>query len=70
MTNSTHTHTQAEQEVENLQRKLKLLESDLDTAEDKAADNSEKLKEFEAQNEELTRENKQLHHKIDVLEGM
>lgn len=51
-------------------RKLKLLENDLDTSEDKAADANSKVKESEAQNEELTRENKQLYHRISVLEGM
>ena len=53
-----------------LHRKLKLLESDLDTAEDKAADQTEKVKELETQNEELLRENKQLQRKVEVLEGM
>ena len=66
----THTHTQLEQEVDALNRKLKLLEADLDTAEDKAADQTDKVKELEAQNEELLRENKQLQRRVDVLEGM
>lgn len=66
---NTH-NVQFEQEVEALARKLKLLESDLDTAEDKAADQTDKLKELEAQNEELLRENKQLQRRVDVLEGM
>ena len=60
---------QAEQEVQSLQRKLKLLENDLEMAEEKAADSTDKLKESETQAEELTRENKQLNHRIDVLEG-
>ena len=42
----------------------------MDTAEDKAADQTDKVKELEAQNEELLRENKQLQRKVDVLEGM
>ena len=45
------------------------MESDLDTAEDKAADQTEKVKDLETQNEELIRENKQLQRKVDVLEG-
>lgn len=68
-----HTHTlrvQLEQEVDALNRKLKLLETDLDTAEDKAADQTDKVKELETQNEELLRENKQLQRRVDVLEGM
>ena len=57
-------------EVQNLMRKLKLMENDLDTSEDKCADQGEKLKDYEIQMEELTRENKQLNHRINVLEGM
>ena len=63
-------HAQFEQEVDALNRKLKLLEADLDTAEDKAADQTDKVKDLETQNEELLRENKQLQRKVDVLEGM
>ena len=63
-------HTQLEQEVESLNRKLKLLEADLDMAEDKAADQGEKVKHLEDENEGLTRENKQLQHKVQTLEGM
>ena len=66
----TLTHTQLEQEVDALNRKLKLLEADLDTAEDKAADQTDKVKELETQNEELLRENKQLQRKVELLEGM
>lgn len=61
---------QADLEIQNLQRKLKLMEGDLDSAEDKCADASTKLKDMEAQVEELTRENKQQTHRIQVLEGM
>lgn len=50
-------------------RKLKLLENDLDTAEDKYADSNAKVKDYEAQVEELSRENKQLNHRINTLEG-
>lgn len=60
---------QAEQEVQNLLRKLKLMENDLDTAEDKFMDTNAKFKDRETQVEELTRENKQLDHRISVLEG-
>ena len=61
---------QAEQEVQNLMRKLKLLENDLDQAEDKAADSTSKLRELETLHEESERENKQLNRKIELLEGM
>lgn len=50
-------------------RKLKLLENDLDTAEDKYADSNAKVKDYETQVEELSRENKQLTHRINTLEG-
>lgn len=61
---------QAEQEVQNLMRKLKLLENDLDQAEDKAAEATSKLKDLETQYEEAEREKKQMQRRIDVLEGM
>ena len=63
------THSQLEQEVDALNRKLKLLEADLDTAEDKAADSGDRCKDLEDKNEELERENKQLQHRIQRLEG-
>lgn len=56
--------------MHNLSRKVKLLENDLDTAEDKANDAVSKSKDLESQLEETTRENKQLTHRIQVLEGM
>ena len=52
-----------------MQRKIKLLENDLDQAEDRCADLNASLKEKEADNESLTRENKQLEHKVQTLEG-
>lgn len=55
--------------MQNLLRKLKLLENDLDTAEDKSSDATSKSKDLESQVEELTRENRQLNHRIGVLEG-
>ena len=48
---------------------MKLLENDLDSAEDKQADFSSKCNNQEAQIEELTRENKQLNNRIAILEG-
>lgn len=63
-------YLQAEQEIQNLNRKMKLLENDLDAAEDKGTDANAKCKDNEVQIEELTRENKQLQHRISVLEGM
>ena len=55
--------------MQNLMRKLKLLETDLDQAEDQKADSDSKAKDLEAQVEELTRENKQLQNRVNVLEG-
>ena len=55
--------------MESLLRKMKLLEEDLDNAEDRVADTGTKLKEQEALNDDLIRENKQLHHRVDTLEG-
>jgi hypothetical protein len=46
------------------------LETDLDTAEDTKADTTSRCKDLESQVEELTRENKTLTHRVDVLEGM
>ena len=50
-------------------RKLKLLETDLDQAEDQKADSDGKAKDLEAQVEELTRENKTLQNRVNTLEG-
>ena len=55
------------QEVDSPNLKLKLLEADLDTAEDKAADHGDKCMELEAQNEELIRENKHLELKGTII---
>jgi len=48
---------------------MKLMEEDLDTSEDKAQDATTKLRDTEAALEEAQRENKQLLHRIDRLEG-
>lgn len=61
--------TQAEQDVQNLTRKLKLLETDLEQSEDKAQDSDKKLRVAEAQVEELQREKKQLENQIGILES-
>ena len=45
------------------------MEEDLDTSEDKAQDATIKLRETEALLEEAQRENKQLQHTINKLEG-
>ena len=50
-------------------RKIKLLDEDLDTSEDKAQEALRKFQDTEAQLEESQRENKQLQHRIDTLEG-
>lgn len=60
---------QAEQEVQNLLRKLKMVEGDLDQAEDKQAESDAKVKDLETQVEELTRERQQLQHRVNILEG-
>lgn len=49
---------------------MKLLEGDLDSAEDKLADFSSKSNDQESQIEELTRDSKQLNNRIATLEGM
>lgn len=61
--------TQAEQEVQNLTRKLKLLETDLEQSEDKAQDSDKKLRVAEGQVEELQREKRQLENQIGILES-
>ncbi len=48
---------------------MKLLELDLDQAEDKQAQVNVEKKHLEAHEEELIRENKQFQHRINVLEG-
>ncbi len=58
-----------EQELQVYQRKLKLMEDDLDSAEDRLATSQASLKETENANDELVRENKGLHRKVDELEG-
>ncbi len=45
------------------------MEDDLDSAEDRLATSQASLKETENANEELLRENKGLHRKVDELEG-
>ena len=49
---------------------MKILESDLDNAEEKVANTLAKYNASEAHAEELERENKQFQHQIKVLEGM
>ena len=61
--------SKAEQETQSLSRKLKLLEEDLDAAEDRLQQVQQSLKEHETLNDELTRENKQLHRAVEKLEG-
>ena len=48
---------------------MKLLENDLDQAEERASENSAKLNDAEARVEELERENRTLKKDIDRLEG-
>ena len=59
----------SEQEVSSLQNKVRLLEEDLDQAEDRASDSSSKLKEAETHVDDLDRSNKQLQRQIDSLES-
>ena len=49
--------------------KLKLLESDLDQAEDRASDSTMKLKEAETKVDELERENRGLRKELERMEG-
>ena len=55
--------------MSSLQNKVRLLEEDLDQAEDRASESSTKLKEAEAHVEDLERTNKQLQRQIDTLES-
>ncbi|CAI8016467.1 hypothetical protein GBAR_LOCUS10100 [Geodia barretti] len=48
---------------------MKLLESDLDLAEERATDSTAKLKDAETRVEELERENKGLRKEIERIEG-
>ena len=52
-----------------LQRKLTLLENDLDRVEEGATASSARVKELETQVEELVRKNKQQERTIDTLES-
>jgi len=60
---------QYELEVNNLKRKLKLLEDDLENAEDQAHSHSTKSSQYESELEEAKRENAQLKRTVDQLEG-
>ena len=60
---------QAEQELASASNKTKLLENDLDVAEDRATDFALKLKDAESALEEMTRENKGLKTQIEQIEG-
>ena len=55
--------------MQNLTRKLKLLEADLEQSEDKATDSEKKFRVAEAQVEELQREKKQMENQIGMLES-
>ena len=55
--------------MSSLQNKVRLLEEDLDQAEDRASDSSSKLKEAETHVDDLDRSNKQLQRQIDSLES-
>lgn len=60
---------QAETEIQGLLRKVSLLESDLEAAEDRAESNGLLQKTAEASCEELERENKTLKKTIEDLES-
>ena len=47
-----------------------MLETDLDTAEDRYSDANDRAKQLEGEVEDLDRQNKQYAHKLDVLEGV
>ena len=55
--------------MDSLNRKIKLMEEDLEKIEDRYEDTNEKLKTSEALREELQRENKQLTNEITDLES-
>ena len=55
--------------MRNISQKLKLLERDLDTAEDQLGILADKKDSLEAQFEDLTRENKNLTQKLRLLDG-
>ena len=59
-----------EQEVQGKERRLKLLEQDLDAAEDMATESQKKVKDLETENDDLKRENGKLKREIQELEGM
>ncbi len=63
-------YIQAEAELQAKERKIKLLETDLDAAEDTSADYQAKSKEFEQRAEDAERENQRLKREINQLEGM
>ena len=60
---------QVEQDLASHANKMKLLESDLDLAEERATDSTAKLKDAETRVEELERENKGLRKEIERIEG-
>ncbi len=64
-----HMLLKLEQEVTSKERKLKMLEADLDKAEDENIDLKEKCKNLESENEDLNRRIKQQEHQIDTLES-
>ncbi len=66
----TRVYIQAEAEVQAKERKIKLLETDLDAAEDTAADYQAKSKEYEQLAEDAERENQRLKRDINQLEGI
>ena len=55
--------------MRNISQKQKLLERDLDTAEDQLGILADKKDSLEAQFEDLTRENKNLTQKLRLLDG-
>lgn len=65
----THSLLQAEAENQSLQNKLKLMEGDLEKAEDTTAETQERLKEAEARVEELERTNNSLKRELESVEG-
>ena len=60
---------QAEQDIASLQNKLKLMENDLEQAEDQAEEFKRLKNEFETQVDDLLRKNATLQKDVDQLEG-
>ncbi len=62
-------HIQAEEEMMGKDRKIKLLEDDLDRAEERYANSDAQLKSLTTEVEELKRDNQKLQRELESLDG-